>query len=192
MSLRNLDLNIQKSNPNHYQVLKGSLGALDFSLISDFIYDNGRPATRGSREVARMAGAQYDAALHGLKKEADLQEGYAVLCEAGNLPSSGILHMIVPLVYENKQEFLEFLWSCHWNSLALAYDYLVKHELSSLTLAFDVMEGLSLDAAKHTIAALSKQYRLYPKTRKVQVVFVCSDAQSYTNLKEAVQNEKYS
>lgn len=192
MGLKDMDLHIQKSNPHHYQVLKGHLAGLDFDLTADFIYDTGRPATNASRQIRLAAGNSYDQEIRQARKEQALKEGYAIVTGSGDLHAQRIIHMIVPLSYHDGGEFLEFLWSCYWNCMTCAYKYLLEHHISHLRIAFDVMEGLSPEACTQIIRSISKMYRLYPYTRAISAVFVCSDPVSYTNLKEAVHHEKYS
>lgn len=191
MALKDIDLQLQKPNPNHFQVLKGKLDKLDFDLVADFVYDTGRPVTEASRAIMQAAGPVYETELRQASKEHLLKEGYAWECDGGDLHTNRIIHMIVPLAYQDAGEFLEFLWSCHWNCMTIAFNYLIRHKQSALQIAFDVMEGLSLQACTQIVRSISKMYRLYPKTRAISAVFVCSDPVSYTHLKEAVQNEKY-
>lgn len=165
--------------------LKGDITGLDFDIIVNAANNQLLPG-------AGVCGAIFAKAGQGLIKACQdigyCATGDAVMTDAFDLPSQKIIHTVGP-VYQKRVEDQQNLKACYWNSLSLAYDYVVEHKLEHLTLAFPcISTGIygypHEEACAIAVSTVHQLMAEYPDAKKIDVIFVCYQGVDYKLYKE--------
>lgn len=167
-------------------VIKGDITALDFDLIVNAA--NSRLLPGGGVCGAIFAGAGPEL-VEECREIGYCPTGQAVLTGAGNLPCRGIIHTVGPIYIDGQQGEDQDLKAAYWNSLVLAYDYLRKNDLETLSIGFPcISTGIygypRKEACKIAVETVDELMKEYPDARALKVTFVCYEQPDYALYKK--------
>lgn len=162
-------------------VLKGDITGLDFDIIVNPANTQLLPGSGINRKIFEKAGRGL---VNEMLSHGQISMGKAVMSDAYNLPCKKVIHAAGPVYNFNLDEEEELLAACYWNSLSLAYDYMLENHLNRLTVAFPEIStgpyGFPAEEACHiAVKTVKKLFRLYPEAEGIHVVFVLRDQLPY-------------
>lgn len=167
-------------------VLKGDITRLDFDIIVN-------AANSALMPGGGVCGAIFSRAGQGLLKECislnGCQTGQAKMTLAYDLPSKRIIHAVGPRYIDGKHNEKELLAACYWNSMSLAYDYLLESKQERIAIAFPcIATGIygypNQEACKIACDTIQALYKAYPDAKAIDVTFVCYLEIDYAYYKE--------
>ena len=169
--------------------LKGDITGLDFDIIVNAANEQLRPGGGVCGAIFRKAGNKL---VKACKELNGCETGHAKMTPAFDLPSKVIIHAVGPVYKDGQHNEAEYLKAAYWNSMVLAYDYLMEHNLDKINIAFPcISTGIygypHEEACKIAVKTIKKLYSRYPETKAIQVVFVCYQQEDYRLYKEELK-----
>ena len=170
------------------QTIKGDITRLDFDIIVNAANNQLLPG-------GGVCGAIFAKAGQGLIEECQkigyCPTGQAVLTQGYGLPAKAVIHTVGPVYHGTEQDALD-LQACYWNTLSLAYDYLIDQNLNRLNLAFPcVSTGIfgypHEEACAIAVSTVQKLMRQYPDAKRIHVTFVCYLEEDYLLYKKELK-----
>ena len=170
------------------QTIKGDITRLDFDIIVNAANNQLLPG-------GGVCGAIFAKAGQGLIEECRnigyCSTGQAVLTQGYGLPAKAVIHTVGPVYHGTEQDALD-LQACYWNTLSLAYDYLIDQNLNRLNLAFPcISTGIfgypHEEACAIAVSTVQKLMRQYPDAKRIHVTFVCYLEEDYLLYKKELK-----
>ena len=125
------------------------------------------------------------------KKIGCIDFGDAVITPGFGLDAKYVIHTVGPVYHGTEQDALD-LQACYWNTLSLAYDYLIDQNLNRLNLAFPcISTGIfgypHEEACTIAVSTVQKLMRQYPDAKRIHVTFVCYLEEDYLLYKKELK-----
>lgn len=169
--------------------LKGDITGLDFDLIVNPCNMQMTPTQGISGLIFEKGGENL---LEACKELKGCPVGKAKMTDGYNLRCKGIIHTCGPVYIDGQRNEDEYLASCYWNSMSLAYKFMRDHELDSVNIAFPCIStksGLFPNdlACKIAVQTIKRLMNKFPETKKIHVCFVCDNDVDYALYKEELK-----
>ncbi|MDO4467837.1 MAG: macro domain-containing protein [Bacillota bacterium] len=171
--------------------LLGDITRLDFEIVAIPVDEEFEPVNAISRAIYEKMGEE-------LKENNSSQErgkiGFAHMIEVNNPPFQNIIRVVPPVYIDGEHNEAQLLKAVYWNSMVLAFDYLVKNDKKHVTLAFSSMHVAGRrfpfeEAAHIAVSTIREMYQRYWDSKHVDVVFVCDRREDYACLKKEIRQK---
>lgn len=169
--------------------LLGDITRLDFEIVALGANENHEPINTISQTIYDNGGEELKNICGNLEKG---KLGSAQITDVKNGLYQKVILVVPPVYIDGKHKEAELLKAVYWNSMALAFDYLIKSEKKRVTLAFSSMnvEGKrypSEEAAQIAVGTIKMMYQRYWESKHVDVVFVCDNPEDYAWIKKEIR-----
>lgn len=170
--------------------LKGDIARLDFDIIINAANTSLTPGTGVCASIFAGAGPELEQECIQLR---GCEVGKAKMTDPYNLRCKKIIHAVGPMYKDGKHNESKLLASAYWNSVVLAYSYMIENRLNSITLAFPCIStgayGYPNDeACKIAVSTIRSLMQAYPDAKDINIVFVCDTEEDYMLYKKELRS----
>ncbi|MBP3853059.1 MAG: macro domain-containing protein [Erysipelotrichaceae bacterium] len=169
--------------------LKGDLTRLDFDLIVNAANEQLAPGGGVCGAIFKAAGPQLVEACCQL---GGCRTGQAKMTLSYKMPCKAIIHAVGPIWRGGEHQEEEYLEAAYWNSMCLAYEYMKRNRLDTLSIGFPCIStgiyGFPREiACPIAVQTVQRMMSTYPETRKINVTFVCFEEEDYLLYKKELK-----
>ena len=169
--------------------IKGDLTRLDFDIIVNAANEQLAAGGGVCGAIFKGAGKELVAACQQL---GGCRTGQAKMTLSYNLPCKAIIHAVGPIWRGGQNQEEEYLEAAYWNSICLAYEYMMRNNLEQLSIGFPcISTGIygypREQACTVATSTIQRMMSTYPSTRKINVTFVCFNEEDYLLYKKELK-----
>lgn len=170
--------------------LKGDISRLDFDIIVNAANSSLTPGSGISAAVFAQAGPGLEEECQKLR---GCDVGKAKMTDSYNLRCKKIIHAVGPMYKDGEHNEAKLLAAAYWNSVVLAYSYMIKNRENSISLAFPcISTGIygypNEEACSIAVNTVRSLMQAYPDAKDINIVFVCDTEEDYLLYKKALRS----